>query len=94
MSTSAESSCPDCSAAVGHPHHKDCDVTRCLRTGLGRFGCEGGHDCGSDVWTGEWPGTQECIEYGFVLTYPDLNRLHAEASWDPDRGRWVKSDAD
>jgi len=71
---------------------------------------EDGHDCGTDVWSGRWPGEAECEEFGWWSTWesgpgwgrwtrvpagtpdarPDLNRLVAEASWDPAAGRWVR----
>jgi hypothetical protein len=47
--------CPDCGVAPGRRHHAGCDVARCLETGHQRLSCAGGHDCGQDVWTGEWP---------------------------------------
>lgn len=65
------------------------------------------HDCGKDVWTGEWPGDAEAREFGWYSKFipgegwvqttvddpdasPDLNRLIAEAKWDPDQRRWVQ----
>ena len=96
--------CPDCDAAIGE-EHDDCDVARCLHTGLSRLGCDGeGHDCGQDVWTGRWPGDAECEEFGWYAVGPpwvscppgtpgagpDLNRLATEARWDRDQRRWVK----
>lgn len=42
------------------------------------------HDCGRDVWTGEWPGTAECREFGWYAWFgPDLGRTG-----------WVEIDAD
>lgn len=28
------------------------------------------HDCGEDVWTGEWPGVEDAIRLGFWCTDP------------------------
>jgi hypothetical protein len=69
-----------------------------------------GHDCGRDVWTGQWPGVAECAEFGWWVVFlpngnpswrpvpagtpgaaPDLNRLAVDATWDPQRHRWVIS---
>lgn len=55
-----EHNCPDCWAAKGETHGGGCDVARCQVTGRQRlscpaFGTEGAHDCGMNVWTGEWP---------------------------------------
>lgn len=61
-----------------------------------------GHDCGRDVWSGMWPGEQECREFGWFAVgppwvscvagmpgaVPDLNRLHRDAQWDPQAMRW------
>ena len=57
-------------------------------------------------WTGVWPGQAECIEFGWFSkmtpsgwrpcskddpeAVPDLNRLHVEAAWDADAGRFVR----
>jgi hypothetical protein len=64
--------CPDCQVAVGQPHDHGCDVARCLATGGQRLSCELADDwgeqhdsCGQDVWTGHWPGTVECAEFGW-----------------------------
>lgn len=65
--------CPDCAVAVGEQHDSDCDVARCLATGMQRIQCDGRderypfavHDCGFDAWTGEWPGSAECREFGW-----------------------------
>lgn len=73
--------CPDCQVPAGTAHEDGCDVARCLATGGQRLSCrqpttrhdlaDGAavgfipHDCGSDVWTGEWPGVAECREFGW-----------------------------
>ncbi|HEY6117203.1 MAG TPA: hypothetical protein VI172_14725 [Candidatus Dormibacteraeota bacterium] len=72
--------CPDCAVRPGVAHEDDCDVARCLETGGQRLSCAqrpvvtdlgGGavgvrpHDCGHNVWTGEWPGDAECREFGW-----------------------------
>ncbi len=95
--------CPDCDVAIGQPH-EDCDVARCLQTGLSRLGCEEDHDCGEDVWTGRWPGDAECEEFGWYAVgppwrpclpdtpgaEPDFNRLTTEGRWDVEAKRWVR----
>ncbi|MFI6098198.1 hypothetical protein ACIA8G_21770 [Lentzea sp. NPDC051213] len=84
--------CPDCEVSIGEPHIDGCDVARCLQTGLQQLSCEATHDCGAEVWTGEWPGTAECREYGWMIgpDLPDVMRLFAEATWDAQAHRWVK----
>jgi hypothetical protein len=61
-----------------------------LQTGLQRQGCLRNHDCGRDRWSGSWPGEDDCRALGFVLPsgFPDLNRLYAQAFWDPASRRW------
>jgi hypothetical protein len=58
--------CPDCAVTPGQPHVAGCDIARCLTDGGQRLSCDGrGHDCGQDVWTGEWPGDAECRGFGW-----------------------------
>jgi hypothetical protein len=38
---------------------------------------------GRDVWTGEWPGTAECREYGLWSRW-------VGSTWPEPGGRWVK----
>lgn len=75
--------CPDCSVAVGEPHRDGCDVARCLDTGQQRLSCDDGmdddfepidngdHDCGQDVWTGDYPGRADCERLGIMVRYLD-----------------------
>jgi hypothetical protein len=68
-----------------------------------------GHDCGRDVWTGEFPGVADAARLGWYSYFrpeygegtgwqrcppddpsgtPDLNRLFAEAHWNPATCHW------
>jgi hypothetical protein len=62
-----------------------------MRTGLQRLG-HGDCPCAVDVWTGTWPGEDECREFGWTFgpDLPDLNRLYTEAVWNPAKKRWVR----
>lgn len=102
--------CHDCDAAPGEAHEDMCDVARCLHCGEQRLmhaltgeGC-GWKRWGQDVWTGEWPGSAECREFGWFVRWgppwipttaddpeamPDLNRLVSEAKWSRSEHRWV-----
>jgi len=64
--------CPDCGVEVGKIHRPDCDVERCPNCGSQMLSC----GClGSETrkwikknrmpWTGVWPGTEECREFGW-----------------------------
>lgn len=69
--------CPDCQVSPGEEHHGECDVARCLLTGMQRLICRvtevfmgpthPGQRCGRDIWTGEWPGVMECREFGWYV---------------------------
>lgn len=86
----SRSSAPTAGFAIGERHNDVCDLARCRHTGLPLITCEQPHDCGRDTWTGYWPGSRECAEYGWLHVYPDVDRLHREAFWDPDQQRWFK----
>lgn len=84
--------CPDCAAPVGFEHDDGCDVARCLYTGGQRISCDEWadedvelfdetHDCGRDVWTGEWPGKADCRRLG--LWCRDGDRSRGEPSFVP-----------
>jgi len=53
--------CPDCGAEPDKRHREGCDVARCLNTGIQRLQCDC-EKCGDDIWTGMWPGIQECYD--------------------------------
>ena len=88
--------CPDCDVMIGEPHVDGCDVARCLVTGLQRLSCEADHDCGTDTWTGRWPGETDCERLGWMIMpnrsdlpgLPDLNRLYTQATWNPATRQW------
>lgn len=57
--------CPDCAVKPHEAHLSGCDVARCLWTGLQRLMCRQEYHscCGEDIWSGEWPGYEECRQY-------------------------------
>lgn len=84
--------CRDCWAEVGSPHEDGCDVARCTECGFQRISCDHeDSDVGwGQIWTGKWPGEEECEEFGWYCFWdrgwhrctkdtpgavPDLNRL-------------------
>lgn len=85
--------CPDCAVAIGTAHEDGCDVARCWETGGQRLACGlfHDHDCGQDVWSGRWPGDEDCERLGWFDEQGrhDLNRLAREAVWDRTTRRWV-----
>lgn len=60
-----DNKCPDCQVSPGIPHIDGCDVARCRATGVQRLQCDCGK-CRSEIWTGMWPGVQECYEKKLV----------------------------
>lgn len=74
--------CPECNAAVGHPHEPGCDIARCPECGLQAISC--GHISSVvDTWTGYYPGYKTCREKKYLCRNTDsdevmfdLNRLH------------------
>lgn len=93
-------SCQDCGAQPGQPHADGCDTARCLQTGMQRLSCTMRHNCGDDIWAGQWPGEADAIRLGWYSRFtdhgwqrcgpgdpgagPDLNRLR------PMSARWDK----
>jgi len=68
--TRATSTCHDCGAGPGEPHKSGCDTARCLTCGGQRLSCGCTDDKGAgDIWTGLWPGTLNCFEYGLVCQW-------------------------
>jgi hypothetical protein len=62
------------------------------------------HDCGEDIWTGEWPDKADAAALGWYSYFgppwircsadhpeatPDLNRLVLDGRWDREAKRWV-----
>ncbi|WKV74116.1 DUF45 domain-containing protein [Streptomyces sp. PCS3-D2] len=96
--------CPACHAQPGTLHTNLCDVARCALTGRQRGYCHPGTTC-LTIWSGRWPGTDECEEYGFYYravagrrepcnatdegAEHDYNRLYAECVWHPGQQRMV-----
>ena len=60
----AKKPCNDCGAEVGKPHKRGCDIARCMICGGQRLSC-GCRGASKDIWTGKWPGTEECERFGF-----------------------------
>jgi hypothetical protein len=82
--------CHDCDAQPGQHHKLGCAVERCPRCG-GQLltclecGCAASNDNepwpppldDRDIWTGEWPGSQECREFGWFA------RAVSDHGWQP-----------
>ncbi|MGW0898396.1 YgjP-like metallopeptidase domain-containing protein [Streptomyces goshikiensis] len=97
--------CPKCHTRPGNLHTNWCTLARCAFTGTQRSGCHHPSTMCLTLWTGRWPGDDECREYGFYYqpgsggtdpcnaddegAVPDLNRLHAECVWDPTQQRMI-----
>jgi hypothetical protein len=59
--------CPVCGAGPGTTHQADCEVERCPNCGGQLVSCS----CMQELiicrlpWSGDWPGTEECREFGW-----------------------------
>ena len=79
----ATRTCPDCGVKPGEIHHGGCDVARCGGCGKQAISCGCGDTSVTDVWTGLWPGVQECYEKRLICYNQstdwifDLNTLAA-----------------
>ncbi|MFE5717668.1 YgjP-like metallopeptidase domain-containing protein [Streptomyces erythrochromogenes] len=96
--------CPQCDAQPGTLHTNLCGVARCALTGRQRGYCHPGTTC-LTIWSGRWPGTDECEEYGFFYRAVagraepcnataegaeyDYNRLYAECLWHIGQQRMI-----
>lgn len=60
--------CPDCCVYPGALHKEFCDVEPCRECGgqLLTCGCTI-NEAERLPWTGEWPGIEECREFGWYL---------------------------
>ena len=100
--------CPDCKAEPGERHREWDYIARCRVTGLQLVACgptydldddgeeilvEADHECGPDIWDGEFPGVKRCREFGWFKDDPefgtteDINRL-ISAWWNPETETW------
>lgn len=79
--------CRNCGAEVGSPHDGEvCDIARCQHTGqqlicCGAFDDEQDHECTPDIWTGLWPGTAECREFGWYARFDPPKPGHRYGVW-------------
>lgn len=89
--TRSPRSCGDCGAMPGEVHQDGCDVARCLTAGIQRLQCCEDHDCGTETWSGAWPGEADCEVLGwhsYFIPYKGWLRCgpgHPEAGPDLNR---------
>lgn len=65
MTAEVDLLCPSCEVAPGNPHGELCTLALCAITGRQRYVCGHRRRGCNTVWTGEYPGLAEAIEYGF-----------------------------
>lgn len=62
--------CNDCQAKPGENHLDGCDVERCGECGGQFISCCCKEPSERRVpWSGEWPGTKECREFGWYCFF-------------------------
>ncbi|MCY0931169.1 DUF45 domain-containing protein [Streptomyces sp. H27-H1] len=97
--------CPKCHTRPGDLHTHWCGLAQCALTGRQRSGCTHPGTTCLTLWSGRWPGQEECEEYGFYYrpgangaepcnaddegAEHDLNRLYRECVWDVRLQRMV-----
>jgi hypothetical protein len=87
--TKATNKCHYCGVSPGEVHMLGCDTARCLICGNQRISCDCPRDSSrgagdGDVWTGLWPGTIECYEYGLVCFWEGPAPIK---SWEENCGK-------
>jgi hypothetical protein len=109
--------CRDCDVAPNTQHDAGCDVARCISTGMqwiqcggqehvykGRYYGEHQGPCEPDVWTGYYPGYEDCIRLGYWCKWtsngfkpcdaddleatPNVTRLMTSCNWNPELQRF------
>lgn len=65
--------CPDCGVNPDEFHKEGCDVERCRQCGRQFLFCSHEEKYENRLkWTGNWPGTEECEEFGWYCKFlPD-----------------------
>ena len=74
--------CPDCGATPGELHDSLCEIEPCPGCGTAQYvycECRLRHEFCRIPWTGEWPGKDQCREFGFYL------KLDENGFWLPER---------
>jgi len=76
--------CHDCGVSIGEAHLDGCDCARCPECGGQRLTCFHHEDNQTPViWTGYWPGEQECIEFGWACKWANHEWEQCEVN-DPE----------
>lgn len=91
MTTSTDRRCPDCQVAPGERHQDGCDVSQCPTCGQQALQCAAHLDAGQSRWTGEWPGSVECREFGWFAHWTQHSG-YGDATV-PDTGPEVRCEA-
>jgi len=112
--------CPDCQVEPGTRHSEGCDVARCNLHGTQFISCDFCIEYDEDdneivlfpdakptIWTGAWPNTSECREYGYWTSNPiwltrgqtrteDLNSFITDCfrglfTWNVEQEKWLRT---